>query len=548
MAKNKKRSLKGLWITLIILGTLIIAPIVTLYGCFYENKTSTVVKDEHFDQNNLFYNIGVDALDNVKETGKIDFTISKDVFNQLLLAAFEDHIKTNVTIAPYISGLYIETKEDAYTLYVDLHYKNLFKTRAKIILTLSEEIIDGKEAFALNISDVKLGRISGILKMIPSMLTKYIPFLSDNSMIEGLLASSGLPLHSDISNKRIYFLKDEISQMLLEQYGNEGLLSGIFQELFSDDLFEGFQMKKDGLHALIDITSLGEYTDFTDQSKVFDVDWDSYKEKNISLIREGIISENQALDMYSFLLKGYDRSNADIKEMVNSLDLSSIGIVDTSNYLGVFTNTNEENKIPLSNKDFKDLAADNLNDIGTISSTKEILHIDEDDINSVFRACDIIGNSFMIDRYQKNDDIYSIIKNNTLTITNVYSNLVSTGLKIVIGVSINGFETVLCLDAKYSSFNSDDYSIRFDLKDNIYFGSRKADESFSQTIFELLESALNGIDTFSFDSNNVEMIISFENVINDSLIRPAIELIGTPACVLSGNTINEEGAFRIVLE
>lgn len=548
MEKPKKKSKKALWITLIVIFSIIIIPIGTVFILFYDNGRSTTIKDENFKVETTFYNAGVDSLDNTKDTGIINFNINEHTFNQLLLSAFEDGIKQDKALSQFIKGLSIKFSSEHATINFDIDLYGFFKTRAYIILKISEgkrlnDLNQEEEALILKISDIKLGRVGGLYDLVKM----FLPQIFSDTFIHNLLGAT-LPIHSNIDKKEIYIFKSEMVSNIIETYSGNGLLVSLFEEFFSSDLFTTFSFDEDGLTADIDISSFQENKDFIDKSKAHQIDWLNFKEQTEDLIEQGLISKEKASNFYEYLVKGYDRVDTPIRDFISTLDLSSIDIDNLTSYQGVFTTTNEKGKIQINDQDLLEIALDNLNDISTIASTKNVLSFSEDDLNAIIQSSNIIGESYILDRYELKNDVVSLAKVNPIVITDIYCNILSSGLKFVIVASINGYETNICLHAKYTTFDPTSYTLEFVLEDSIYFGNSKANDSLQSSIFSILKSELVSDDAITYKEEGKKMYISFAKAIQDSGIKADIELVGTPTCILTGILLSDEGTLDINLE
>lgn len=539
--KVKKKKHVGLWVTLGIVFSLIVAPVAALYICFYDGNRTTNVLNPDFDYKKNYIDSTFNALETIEDNnGLLKFQVTKETFNEALTKGLNDFTKDNQKIKEMITGVSLETTDEFYTFIFDFNFKNIFKTRLFIETKYKEDVIDNESSLVFRINNVKLGRISGI----DDLVNRIAPNLLSDDFVSGMFSNLGFSFKSNLKDKIVYYPKSSFKNDIISKINiSSPLYESAIKMMFAPELLN-IHFDKDAFKANTDLSVFAENQNFVTNDKKNSVDWKSIKLKTREILN-GLgtsIGSLQDADLYNYLVNGYDRTPDSVKDKLSPLDLSPYGIASKEDYKGVWSTTKQTGKIYLPEKDLKELLIDQvtleniaLNKIGVIS---------EDQLNETLMSSNAIGECYTLRSVDSNGNILFT----PMTITNMYANVIQDSLKLVITVSINGYDTNLCINAKFDNFESETYNTTFKLKvDEMYYGTRVVDNDFAERIFDLISKALDIDSTFGFDKNTKEISMNFLSAIEESGHKSDIDLVGTPAFRLIGTSLEDSGQLEFII-
>ncbi len=354
-----------------------------------------------------------------------------------------------------------------------------------------------------------------------------------------------------MKNKTIYYPKSAFNEDITSKISIDNELYDSVIKMFFDSKSIDIKFKKEGFNATVNLETFALNDNFIDNSKKNDVNWDELKQRTINIIN-AVYAENNTFsafaDMYNFMLNGYDHATSEIKNAISGMDLLPYGISDLETYNGIWCYTPTPNHICIPNKTLNVQLKEQINPtdinnylIGEISETK---------LNETLMSSDSIGESFILQDIKSDGTVRFV----PMTVTNIYSNLFSDSIRLVITVSINGYDTNICVNAKFTNFDSESYNTTFKLKvDELYYGTETVNGEFAQRIFNLIDRALDIDNTFNFNAETKEISLNFLGSIEESGYKSLIDLKGTPALKIvddEDKTISElskEGIFKFFI-
>ena len=526
VSKKKKKKHKALWITLGVILLLLITPIAVIYGCFYDGTITEMGEIESLDKEKFMMDAAVDSLDNTKDTGKITISISEEKLTQLLRTAFNevsDSI-TDINLKNYITNIELVTSEEDWRFVVHARYENIFKTKVTIITKIyrNEEI----SAFEFDIKDVKVGRIEGLYTPVKNIASKYFNFDTDE-FISDMVKQTGLSFEYSPESKKIIYTDEAINADIMKYLnnGDDDIYNTILRELFDPQAFK-LILNKDGITGEIDLAHLSKNAQFQDDSKKVDYGLLNFNSQVASLIGNKIIDSTQTKNMYNYLVGGYAKASTSLKEALEGKDLTSVGISDYTKYNGV---------IPNVSNDYLKKTIEEQATLTNITTNNEIGRLTEENINHFINATNIIGYSYFMER-EVDENTYKV---NTLTIDNFYANIIENNLMLVIGVSINGYETLICIDMAYKECDSLNYNLTFDISE-MYFGEDVASDKLKSNVYSLVEKALENDETLFFDKETTTLTINILNSISAEA-KAVIDATGGMEFEMSGKSLNDDG-------
>ena len=538
--RKKKKKHVGLWVTLIIIFVLIIAPIGAIFALFYDNGKTNTTKDPNFKIADVLLDATVDSLDNTAQTGKISLNINENTFNQILLSTYEDIFKKDDTLSKYISSLSLETGDKYYTFILDVNLANFFNSRIRLVTEMKDEKVNNLSAYVFEIKDLKIGRLGGFYSVIKN---NFSSLLNDQT-INDMFNSFGLSFVSDLTNDRIYYYKDDVGGDITNIIGDSSaLFKGVVNELFDEEHFS-IAFNKNGMTGEVNLSSFAKNEAYVDDDKKLNVDWEKYKKITKQLLDKGIVSVDKAQELFEYLIKGASSSSyfagdtSPLKDM--NWDGYDIKIDDVSSYSGIYLPNGSIKKLE---KDVKQIVQDQIN-IVDIYKNHHIATLNEEDLNSAIQTSSVIGTTYLLER-EVSENNYKI---NTLIVSDMYTNIDKEGLKIAITLSINGYDTYICVDAKNNGFNPLNYTLSFDIEE-IYYGEKAISEDFKNAIYNIISDGFEaGGKAIKFDKESHQIIVQFELSVDDSGEKTNIEAVGTPIVHFEGEKLSDEGKIIIDID
>lgn len=519
--KNMKKKKKhfGWLIALIIIVVLVVAPIASIYIFIFDGASPKEVTPQ--EPEILLKQKMVKALKEDRATpSKLNILLEDNDINSLLAKAKNSLPKE---VANNVKGFdsSCDGKNMNFYLYIgDLPLN--FKTKVTLETSLSET----DEAYIWNINDIKLGKISGNF-----VLDKVKDLITDDS-INSAFKDNGLNIQSDLTNKRLVYTKENTNKDIINLLGTEdkdGLYSAIIKEMVDLKLF-AFGVNN-GISAEIDLSPIST-SEYYQTSKAI-----NYGSKNatetISEYRNTVISlmnSNESFkssapyDTYlmNYLLKGYENSNDETKQYVDTLDFSSLSsptIVDTKLYEGIY-----KDKIG-SETTIDKLITDKIP--SALISKK--IQISENELDILFRNTSFLGTSFLLSAPFEEG-----IKSSFIVVDNFYSDITSDKIAFTAITNVGGQEVPFTLDFK--KFASENNLLTLN-KDRILIGDKEANEETCKALFKLLSEALKKESWINVDVAKESISIAL-----------SVDSLGSKTEIsLEGNSVSEEGKLTLTV-
>lgn len=540
---------KGAWgwikpiIVLGIITFIVVAPIATIYICFWDGTAKETEKDPSFDGKNFLQDKLVSALDTTKDDGQIAIKVSEADFNQMLLYG-SDEVKKNLpSVAKYLVGADLQAGDTQYVWSVNAHLGKIFKTRARAYTALKSEVIDGEDCLVFQIDDVKMGRVSFYKTFKKNKLLKLL--INDNTANE-LLKGFGFSIVSDIEqNNRFYYPKSAISKdisIFNSEEGEGSIYTTLIDEFYHQNMFT-LDFNSAGFAGGIDLTSAHDNTEFVSPEKANSVDFIQIRDYVQNVLNAGIPSEHANL-LYKFYIVGYNKLSDEEKAEMEGFDLSDPnygGIADVHTYEGVIIDYAGSETVPgkivrpqVTIESYVSTQADaSPCDPGDVIAT-----IEEHELNKTLMSSDVIGTPRVFVHALK-DGTYKV---NTFSINNMYANIYNNTVKFAVDLSINGYDTYICLNTTLS--NSDTFVMNFNI-DNVYYGEMNSSDAFRDQLLNLLFESFGDSgsgSTIGFDRENRRFTVDVASSVS-SAKKDKIELAGGVDQIVTGTTKDDDGTL-----
>lgn len=531
-SNKKKKKHVGLFVTLGIVVLLIAAPVAGAYIAFYDGTTSDIKKQENFNSETVFSDLAVDALDNSKETGEIHFSLTTDIINQMLISAKEKIDESTPQIKEYFTSLSLESNGNTWIFVGDLNLKNIFKTRAKIFTQFSSD--DENKQFVFKITDIKIGRVNGLYDTASYFLNKLN--IDINDFLSNALTQTGLSFEYDANTKSFIYSYEAVKKDIMSHFSNEkDIYKSIFEQYFADESFTMI-IDENGLNGKIILDPYKENKNYQTIDKQYNIDVLDIKQKAEKVFNDNIIpyNEENATRLFDYLVNGHGSITPSFEEIIKDKDLSSIGITNINEYKGVAPKSENENYL-------KDVIRSHV-DITKITTENYISEINEDDLQKELLNANVVGKGFILTRKVEENN-YKI---NFYLMNEFYTNITKNHLSFVIGLSINGYQTNICLDAVYKNCDTSNYTLNFDVS-QLYYGNNVVIDEFKNKVYEMFEEGLSKNESLSIDKENQTLSISIlDNLELDE--RVTIETIGSLDAKFSDTLLEEEGKITFVVK
>lgn len=502
----KKKS-KAPLVILIIFLIFVIGPIALIYGLFYDPSSKKVQLQDDLSLVNIGNRIIVDSLDYAPTESKIDVKISEnDIDNILHLAMDKITAKTK-----FVKKAYMYVKGNSYNFFLDVD-GYVIKSRVKVSTKL--EISDDNQNFIFKVTDIALGRVSGIMTPAKWLIDRYIT----DDKINEVLASTGMNLTFDRSLYAIVYPKASLLGDLSKLTNNEdvGLYFDVMQTMLADDMIDFVFDGKNVIEGVVDLTKLQTnelVTDDEEHIKVQSSQVQALRDKLVTLVEHGDIdTSNKLIPIYAFdfLFSGWEALSPEGQSLLADVDFSYIDIEEKETYKG-FDLYNSEAKLV-------DKMKETVNTTALVNKSldpryKELCTLSESAINDYIAGRNIVGYTSLL--YRNTPEGFKI---NYITIENFYMNIYKNSdnkniAEMVCKIDVNGYPTSLTFYTEMSDGGFADNKLVFEVKD-IKFGISEAD-NLKEEFFDIIYDALHneGDNSLEADKENYTISVDFSNII-----------------------------------
>jgi|GEM_PF-3094750 len=522
---------KGLKITLLVVLLLVAAPVAAAYGCFYTTKTTTMAEPLEGGFSKTMQKKLGHGLDDTASTGKFQVSVSEKEMNGLIAEAYSSLPEE---ARHYVTGVSLDVTNETYDFACDLKVpafqtEVLLKTKLSDI-TNAENPLEGRYEF--QIQGVRIGR-AGMESLAFHLLSKYVT----DAQLESAMAANGIHIQANLKEGKLYYEKASLLSDLKAILKKDGendttkLLTGLLSTVAENNLLTLDPNDAESLTATVSMEKFASNPKFTDSRKNKGSQLSRLKENLDVLLEKSIISPSQSDALFSYLMRGYAYSDEDVRKLVDPLDLSSIGIEDPRTYVGPVLGTSESLSDVLRNQ-FSALTLAKL-ETGTLAT------ITESQLSDAFLYSGIYGSGkTFVNEEEK--------KANFVVLDNAYTDIQDGKMSLVVGVSLNGYETSLILDTSYVSF--DDLKLTLHVEEADY-GTVALEGDLKDYLYQTIEKQLAAQEdkTLSFDAQKENFTLDVKASLTSGLPSPVKDLVHVEnvTATLSGKSLEDEGVLTI---
>jgi hypothetical protein len=364
--------------------------------------------------------------------------------------------------------------------------------------------------------------MGGLTDLGMNLLSRYI---SEETMTS-MLSSTGLSLKVSYSSRNITYAKKDVASDLLSLMGetSSSLAGGALSTLLGDSSIFSIDFNSNkAIKASLNLSSLSSSSTYSlpMASSSLNIDFAPYKTMLATLLNNGSVSTSQAEIIFNYFMFGYSSLSDSDKSVVStclaSQDLSSIGISDVTSYEGLDygEEIDAETKMNQLKTAIPSYIAGEATSLGSLSET---------DFSSLIESMSLIGTSYLAIR--KDGTSYKV---NAITLNESYVNITDDHFVLTLGLSFNGYNTILVADFKDKKTSSADYKVELSLA-GLSFGEKAItlgeSNSLETALYSALKSSMSGTDYISFDDTSNEMIIDFTSLATSSGLETALNLAG----------------------
>jgi len=563
---KKKHHLLWLWITLIVIGAIVIVPVslaMILFLDYSHNDTGIKEKKEI----NVVNKALVNMLDGCRDEAypQLNLRINQQDLNQLLYNIVDDFKASSGS--DYVHQFDIDIQENDYVFYVEVGVLGWIRTRASITFELDtkSEIEPGVNGFIFRVTNLKVGRIGGLKSIVPWSLDTFgVDF-------QKVLNDVGLSVVYDKDKLTLSYSYDDLINDLIKMSSEktDTTFYQLFGTFFKRNFIEFSSRKGDYFGGDVDLNrfigndtyvnshmSINEYID-VDGVSTFLLDAKAKQVKE--MLDTGVINnqntqtvgslERGVTAMHQYLCFGCDFVEGSKVTFVQQI-FSDQKVCD--HYLGegltyytygdaiksyVFGSTKKsilDELLISANDRAKEIRAslqgetpaetaqkiqNFKNDIDAtgrliVFDENNMLYVTDSDIHDNIKANrQIIGYGYsFVDKIEENN-----YKFNYAMLDNVYSTIVPerngnpAEFALVYGLNLNGCETSLIMNSKQVTFPKQseyEFGIRFSVEQGtMFYGKEEMPE-----VKDVLKGLISGVDgigkEFSFDKNDKGELVS----------------------------------------
>lgn len=493
-----KKNLKVIIGIISSLLCLIVVFCVTIFICFSDYSS---INDENVINNKKETSIIINnnlqkGAKDVNETNNVSFTLD-ELDLEYILFPIINNISLNDNVK--LTGVNVDVVDEKYTLQVSGSFY-LFSS----VITANIDMNYINECFIISLNQFKVAKV-GLYPILKNLLK-----VVDANNIKEKLEKVNIYCDLDFNNFSISFSKDNIKSMLNSLTNDDSIgsfytvLSDI---LLSDESLMSFSFGKDNLLGVtIKLASLKN-----DKNVFYSYDFISVKNNVELLLKNNIITLNQVNPSFNFLVNGYDRITDIHKEIIDTIDYSSIGINDNKSYKGILL---------INDKSLSSY----INEMILLSSSDIIINngidikISELIINDVIKSSvEIIGTSYAFACEESNEIGYFLLEQ---------INFICLENKVIIDIIANINDYQFYIEA---SLNTDETSKGLSLithVDYIKIGDKTLTDLQRNYVLNFLSSALSNVDWINVDSTINTINLDFSKcIIENDIIANIVSLI-----------------------
>lgn len=471
----------------LLIGLLIVVLVIVVFLCIMILDFNVVEPDYLKNETSMELSTETTisrALSYAKTNSKINFYLSEKELNVLLKESTKEINEALSPISGRIEALYVDLINES-----DVKYYCYFSFYGVTSSIKGEfEYREGIDSLSFSFSNFNIGSLNLKTSLFQNLsvsgqsINDYLLEQMKDTDFRAYFADNGA-FNISINNNFVQsFLLDAVKEQ------NNSLFNPIINNiLFST---KSINFGDEQFNFGIDISDFGiDYTKDFSNTKYYTCELAQVDVEE--LLNNGLIKQDDASLVATFLMSGYDVLNDEEKSRIDEIDFSSVGILDNTDYDGLV----EYDKRSISEVLISEITAENA------------ICISESSISSLLLKEGIVGQMYCFVR--NDNDRYSV---SFIGIEDMYVDINLNCFDFYFNISINGFVMPLVISTNQVSSNGlrTVHNIN-----NIRLGSSSFDNDKKEMI-DYLASVIT-IDWFTFDATNSQIIIDFTNEFSSNL-------------------------------
>lgn len=420
-------------------------------------------------------------------------------------------------------GVNFDVSNHEYSIMVQVRLKNLITTVARVNLGFRKT----NDSFIVTFDNIKLGRLglTWVGKLIISGMSE--------EEIEKDLMENGIYAKVKLKERMIILSYDDLEKTItssIEEDSSEliSLLFDIF--LKKEDLLKVSFGDDDMLGATINVKN-AKYDPSIHSELSYEYDFDDIKNKCKELLINKKITIEELYPTFNFLVRGYNKIEDELKEVVDEIDYSSIGIISNKLYQGIISRSD----LTLGSY-FKDVFKDKSL-IETLALMNSGILVSDDFLNGVFQSLEFVGFGYAFNNYS-NDVGYLIIEQFLVTCHD-------EELVLDLVININGYKLVI--EVKCSCPDKDEVGLTIKgVITSVLIGNIELTYEERVKLLNYLNSVLGELEWIYTSNSEMAIFMDFSKVLAEA-ISSNENISGALSNILNEgtNVYVEEGYIRI---
>lgn len=409
-------------ITIVVICVLFVSTFCIL---FYKDDhiDNSQIKEENRNIPTIIDNTMFEGLNSIDDESK-DLKVLFSTYD--LEAIFYSIISSiDLTNKPIkFNGVKVYLENNQYNIDIGVKVYS-FPTQVHALLDIKEN----NGSFEISLVDVKLAKVG----MVGGLTKFFLSKINKDDIEQNLQSNYQLYLDIDLENLKISLTKENIIKTIdayvqvLPELSIMKLLTSIF--LNNHDLLEFNFGENEAIGAILHLKD-AYYNKLTLGELPYTYDFASEIEKEEKLLEEKVITLEQVSPVFDFLINGYSNMEETNKDIIDSINFSSIGIYSNKLYTGI---------IHQNNKNLNDYCSEKVVDLSSLVIDGKLgFEIQQSNLNDVLKNLPIIGKGSLF-KSKDNQLAYLIIEQ-----FNINCKIDQAILDLII--NINGTQVYLEID------------------------------------------------------------------------------------------------------
>ncbi len=494
-----KTLLKAIGIAISTILILLVAIVITIGVMIHDtndNSNGDIIQNPRETQE-LLNEYLVDAFKDSKEDERVDLLLSEYEVSYIL-----DSIKTIINV-PFLNvkSIYaIYNSDGSVTVEGPISFFG-FKSVIRGSLDIK---LEGDGSFIVTISNIGAGKLDVSSKVLRALALnkKSIEKTEENLKENGIFVK----LSVDDTKLKIEATKEEINKTIdsLLKTDEKYLYTAIVNEILGkDELLKLYFNDESKIGVQVFLNELKNTISLDCDIENDSLNMGMVKENALILLKEGVMDYKNSSVVIDFLVRGYEPLNDSEKEIVDSLDLSSIGINKANTYKGIIY----KSSLTMA-KIFLDASIQDPLKWGEylIRGYYDIT-INEKNLNELFNSLSFIGTSFS---FASKDDLAYI------TISNLITDMSDETLDAYMVLDVNGYYAMAKVHAIVLSNEDSMLTLKIE---SVSLGENDIESSSKDSLLKYLSSVLKEEKFIGIDADNSTMSLDFSSYIEGSFFE-----------------------------